>query len=236
MRLVTWNCNGALRRKGHLLDELEADVLVVQECENPAEFGAEYREWAGDFQWVGDLRYKGLGIFVRRGHLLERLAWAGDEFRLFLPVRVGGVVDVIGVWTQATKPASSGYIGQFWRYLEANRRQVTKRTVFCGDFNSNQIWDKARQIGNHSQCVDELETEGLVSLYHHAHGEVHGSEKAATFFLYRKPERPYHLDYVFAHRTLAERAECAVRLGQSEEWLATSDHLPLIADLPFEDL
>jgi exodeoxyribonuclease-3 len=236
VRLVTWNCNGALRRKGHLLDELEADVLVVQECEDPAEYGADYREWAGDFQWIGDLRFKGLGIFARRGHSLERLRWTGDEFRLFLPVRIGRTVDLVGVWTQATKPASSGYIGQFWRYLQANRKAVTEQTVFCGDFNSNQIWDKERQIGNHSQCVDELETEGLVSLYHHALDEAHGSETAPTFYLYRKPERPFHLDYIFAHRALAQNAECAVRLGVSDEWLTASDHVPLIVDLPFEQL
>ena len=144
MRLVTWNCNGALRRKGHLLDKLDADVLVVQECEDPNEFGAEYREWAGAFQWVGNLRFKGLGVFARRGNALERLAWNGDNNRLFLPVQIADIVEIIGVWTQATKPASTGYISQFWRYLQINRQLITEQTVFCGDFNSNQIWDKAR--------------------------------------------------------------------------------------------
>lgn len=229
---MTWNCNGALRRKGHLLDRLEADVLVVQECEDPAEFGAAYRDWAGNFAWVGDLRYKGLGIFARNGRTLERLDWKSEELRLFLPVRVVGGPEIIGVWTQATKPASKGYIGQLWRYLETNRQFVTAQTVFCGDFNSNQIWDKERQIGNHSHCVAELATAGLVSLYHDACGEAHGAESAPTFFLYRKAERPYHIDYVFAHRTLAHHADCAVRVGSVDDWLTASDHLPMIVDLP----
>lgn len=236
MRIVTWNCNGALRRKGHLLDELDADVLVIQECENPAEFGTEFRTWAGDFQWVGDLRFKGLGIFARRGHALERIKWAGDEFRLFLPVRIDGVVDIIGVWTQATKPASSGYIGQFWRYLEVNRDHVTAQTVFCGDFNSNRIWDKTRQIGNHSHCVKALESEEIVSLYHHVAGEEQGAETAPTFFLYRKPERPYHIDFIFAHRAVVDHPECTFQLGSYDKWLETSDHLPLKVNLPFERL
>jgi exonuclease III len=232
LRLVTWNCNGALRRKGHLLDMLEADVLVVQECENPDEFGAAYQDWAGNFAWVGDLRYKGLGIFARNGRTLERLDWKSEELRLFLPVRVVGGPEIIGVWTQATKPASSGYIGQLWRYLETNRQFVTAQTVFCGDFNSNQIWDKERQIGNHSHCVAEHATAGLVSLYHHTSDEAHGSETSPTFFLYRKPERPYHIDYVFAHRGIAQHPDCTVRVGSADEWLAASDHLPIIVDLP----
>ena len=37
MRIVTWNCNGAFRKKYSRLkiDDKYPDILVIQECENP---------------------------------------------------------------------------------------------------------------------------------------------------------------------------------------------------------
>ena len=34
MRIITWNCNGALRKKFKGLLDYNADLLVIQECEN----------------------------------------------------------------------------------------------------------------------------------------------------------------------------------------------------------
>ena len=48
MKIVTWNCNGTLRKKFDKLDKLEADILVIQECENPSESTEIYQNWAGN--------------------------------------------------------------------------------------------------------------------------------------------------------------------------------------------
>jgi exodeoxyribonuclease-3 len=62
MKLATWNCNGALRRKLSQADSLDADLLVIQECEDPTQSTPDYREWAGDHGWIGYGKHKGASI------------------------------------------------------------------------------------------------------------------------------------------------------------------------------
>lgn len=230
MRLVTWNCNGALRRKFEQLDALNADILVIQECEDPAQSTAEYQAWAGAHAWVGYGKNKGIGIFPRRGQSIDRLAWPENGFELFLPVRVGDNVDVLGVWTQQSRSSKFSYIGQFWHYLLAHKADLRPNTIIAGDFNSNAIWDKPRRTWNHSDCVRELEELGFRSVYHHVRGEGHGQEIHPTFYLHRHLAKPYHIDFVFAH--LDWLGECAVdaQIGTVDDWLALSDHMPIIFD------
>ena len=75
MKIVTWNCNGGLRNKLHAVDSLDADLVVVLECEDPAQSTKAYREWAGDYIWYGKNKNKGIGVFVLveyPGHLKKR--------------------------------------------------------------------------------------------------------------------------------------------------------------------
>jgi hypothetical protein len=65
LKIVTWTCNGALRNKFEILSEIQADIYIIQECENPAAIGRQkYSEWASNHLWIGDTKNKGLGIFA----------------------------------------------------------------------------------------------------------------------------------------------------------------------------
>jgi exonuclease III len=231
MKLITWNCNGALRDKKRLLDSLDADILVVQECEDPAQSNSDYRDWAGSYHWKGYGKNKGIGIFARRGQSIEPLQWDDGGFELFLPVRIGNV-DVVGVWTQSAKPSKFGYIGQFWHYFQMHKHLVDPQTIFAGDFNSNAIWDKPRGKWNHLDCVRDLAELGFHSLYHHFTGEDQGVERQPTYFQYRHEDKPFHIDFIFAHEALIG-SEPKVQIGAVKDWLALSDHLPVITDLNF---
>jgi exonuclease III len=66
MKIITWNCNGAFRKKFHALLQFNADIIVIQECENPAESkDLEYNNWAKNYLWIGDSKNKGLAIFAK---------------------------------------------------------------------------------------------------------------------------------------------------------------------------
>jgi endonuclease/exonuclease/phosphatase family metal-dependent hydrolase len=229
MKIVTWNCNRAFRKKLHRMTDLDADLLVIQECENPARSGKEYdqyREWAGDYLWHGNNPNMGLGVFPRNGTCIERLNWSDDGLQLFLPCRVNSTFNLVNVWTKDAR--SHAYIGQLWKYLKIHKTKLAADSaVICGDFNSNAFWDRKKRDWNHSDVVQELAHAGIVSHYHHYHRLDHGRESQPTMFLLKNPEKPYHLDYAFTSGELLPGSN-EMTIGDPDKWMSMSDHMPLI--------
>ena len=244
MKFVTWNCNGALRNKLSAVDSLNAELLIIQECENPAESTKLYQEWAGNYLWLGANKNKGIGVFPRNGNVIERLNWSGtfkiqglntssastswrtEELQLFLPFRFNDKYNFLGCWTKGNDSQAFGYVGQFWKYLQIHRDQLSEpNTIIAGDFNSNAIWDKPDRWWSHTDTINELSEMGIDSLYHHKTGEGQGKETQPTFYLHRNVTKPYHIDYVFMPRTLLEKS--SIELGKLDDWLAVSDHMPI---------
>jgi exonuclease III len=79
LKIITWNCNGALRKKLKHLSNFDADLYIIQECENPAESrDKNYQEWAENYIWIGDTKNKGLAFFARQEVELIQLGWSNQ--------------------------------------------------------------------------------------------------------------------------------------------------------------
>jgi exonuclease III len=228
MRIVSWNCNGALRKKLGILLALDADIYVVQECEDPAHStDSAYREWAHGSLWAGANKHKGMGVFSRNARL-SMLDWESNELELFLPFTANEKLTVLAVWTRHGNSRTFRYIGQIWKYMQSHKNKLLSRgTIFLGDFNSNTCWDAKREH-NHTVVVRELSEIGLESAYHLHTAEQQGKESQPTFFMYRNPSKPYHIDYAFASSDILSTS--SISIGSPSDWLEFSDHMPVVLD------
>ncbi len=232
MKIVSWNCNGALWKKFRHLEPLDMDLCIIQECENPAESKDDaYRDWAQNHLWIGANKHKGLGVFANARIELKRRRWHDHDLELFLPCRIGGGFDLLAVWTKQGASRKQAYIGQMGEYLRHHRRKIAARDILLvGDFNSNSRWDSPRRTWNHSDVVAEFDAMGIASVYHALRGEAHGGEREPTFYLYKDLTKPYHIDYFFAAAGLLPGFKF-IELGRPSDWLPRSDHVPVFAEM-----
>jgi len=231
MKIVSWNCNGALRKKLHVLRGLDADVYIVQECEDPSKtMDSEYVKWAGNSLWTGTNKNKGLGIFAKPSIALKQLNLDPGTFQSFIPCTLNDQLTLVAVWTKEANSPTFAYIGQMWKYLQEHKAVFQGMNMaLIGDFNSNVCWDKWDRWWNHSDVVRELGEMGIFSLYHHVHGEPQGSESEPTFYMHRNREKPYHIDYAFVSQHWL--AASKITVGKPDQWMEHSDHLPLFIEL-----
>ncbi|MGN8225263.1 endonuclease/exonuclease/phosphatase family protein [Gracilimonas sp. BCB1] len=248
MKIVSWNCNGALRKKVKQLEQLDADIYIVQECEDPKRSTIKFSDWAGNYLWNGDSKNKGIGVFAKKNNKIRKLNWDDSfslndlntkspatkwktaDLKLFLPFNLNGKYSVLAAWTKGSRDHTFGYIGQLWKYLKIHRKDLdNNHSMIIGDLNSNSIWDRKDRWWNHTDVVQELSELGLVSLYHKKNGEIQGSESQPTFYLHRKKEKAYHIDYIFMNNEKVNNAK--LKIGNPSKWLEFSDHMPLIIEL-----
>lgn len=226
MRLVTWYCcRGAFATKAPLLDQLSADVAVIQECARPA-------EESDTRLWFGDNPRQGIAIVSANGYKLRPQPVLPDIPKYCIPIEVYGpeCFILLAVWSKT---------GQVFRYVrgvvkavEAYKSSIEKHpTVVMGDTNSNAIWDRQHPKHlNHSALVGLLGSLGIESSYHKFFGEAFGAETRPTCYLYWKEHKPYHIDYCFVPKTWLDRIRL-VEVGSYENWKTYSDHRPLLVDL-----
>ena len=231
MKIVTWNCNGKFSEKFAAILEEDADIYVIQECENPLIIDSEeYVEFASNYFWVGENQYYGLGIFAKDNVKLELMDLDAKGLRYFIPVNVKDDFNLLGVWTNPDRDGTKTiyYPKEITKYYEEHNASgfFNEDMIICGDFNCD-----ARLKGSHAknvyEVIEKLSECGLVDVYHQLTGENEGEESTPTFYRYRHLDKPYHLDHIFSSPDKVKD----LQIGDADKWLQLSDHLPLIFEI-----
>ena len=60
MKIITWNCNLNFAKKYKHLEDQDADILIIQECEElPLDFFPN-----AQYHWIGHNKNKGVGVVL----------------------------------------------------------------------------------------------------------------------------------------------------------------------------
>ena len=226
MKIVSWNCHGAFRKKYSYLQSLNADIYVIQECENPNKYKEDFGKFSENMKyfWCGENDNRGLAVFVFHDILIEENPWDKYCLRNFISLKVNNDFDLLCVW------ACSPYIEEYYIYQSINFKYYSNNMVIIGDLNSNAKWDKNHGRRNHTNVVNSLEEIGLVSAYHYLYKETQGNESKNTFYLQYKKEKGYHIDYCF----LSPKRLQTYSIQNEDNWLKHSDHVPIIVEINTE--
>lgn len=229
LNITSWNCQMALRKKAKAVLALSPDILIVPESEHPEKInfqGVEYNS-----VWIGDNPNKGLAVYGFNGVSLELESSYTDQFRHIAPINVtfnGFEFSILAVWTMpCSEPREQRYIGQVYYSIDHYKGFIDQKTLIVGDFNWNLGFDTGKKKANFSSVLDTFSKMGIESAYHRQNNEAFGRESQNTFFMYRKEEKQYHIDYCFHGSYWASRLQ-SVEIGQYDGWKEYSDHAPLV--------
>jgi exonuclease III len=223
MRIVSWNCNGAFGRKLPALDQFDADLLVIQEASERdiLALGSSATHWIGK-------GHRGLAVIGLKGTSFHIDPSWDPTLPWFTPLHAGDL-RVLAVWASVLTN-SRRYVRLMHEALDHYDDFLAHpRAVIIGDLNSNTVFDAKHRGLSHTDLVDRLSNTGFTSVWHHQHSESHGRESRPTFYMYRRPEKTWHLDYAFVSANLL--TDATLIIGLPDPWLTLSDHLPLILDI-----
>jgi len=235
LRIVSWNCNMALRLKFDRLLSLRPDVAVIQECADP-DGPKGWRPDCAAYDWIGFNPDKGLGIFTFGDLVLTRHAGYSEAYALYLPVTVSGSCrfNLLGLWAADPRRIPAGATNDPAAALHHYRNFLAAGpSVVAGDFNRRPQQISTRNGGPGSSIVDLLAAAGLTNA-DFAMSDASGQPALRrTHFHQRKFSRGFVVDYIFIPTAEATRL-AAFEVGDPHDWITWSDHVPLVAefDLP----
>lgn len=188
MKICYWNCNGAFRNKYKQIINQDADLYIVSEVEDIRKISfldnvtnKVYRRIEGD--------QKGILFFSFSDDEIIPIENNNYGIRYTIPVVFRGK-KILGVWIKG------GYIEDLYTYSAINLSDL-KNSIIIGDFNSNVIWNKKHGERNHTKFDLMMRGINLYSAYHHQYKENLGEETKGTFYMYRKIDKSYHIDYAY---------------------------------------
>lgn len=226
----------AFRNKTVILDEFNPDIAIIQETESKEVLETKKSKIEfNDYIWLGKNKNKGLGVMTFNGFHAEPLD-LNEDFQYILPVRIyKDQIEffLLAIWTQfVNKSIYESYVVQAARSFKYYNQLLKKENVLIiGDFNSNAIWDNdAPKEYNHSQMVNILKEEKFVSVYHENKWELHGKEKIPTLYFTRNKDKRYHVDYFFIKEKMLKNIK-NYYIGEYENYINQSDHMPLFVEL-----
>jgi len=225
MKVITWNCNLNLVKKFEHISKESPDIAIIQECEKLDE---NYFPNSKYF-WLGKNEKKGLGVIVFN-HSAKVSESLNEKLIYFLPIETE-ILNIIGVWAYNHRAAPKFGVDFSGNTSDALTNyevllSSSKKVLFAGDFNNSVIWDKGNKENNFSNINNKLNSLGLKSSYHEYTNEKFGEESKGTLFHTKKQNKPYFIDYIY----YKEMNLSKVYVGQYDEWISLSDHMPVIAE------
>ena len=178
---------------------MDADLYILPEC-----FSKDHvvLPEGYDIVWCGDedLTEKGLGVIWKK-HLNVHVIPEYKKIKHILPIIVNGAglpKFILASWPTVWKEKKTypqlllEALNEYSFYLDRFPSMV------IGDFNCYIGQSGVRKsTGTFEDCIAEMESHGLRSLYHEQSGENFGEESTNTFYWQFNQEKQYFLDYAF---------------------------------------
>ena len=234
MKIISWNCNMAFRKKYQKVIELQPDLLVLQECEHEDKLqehlsSVEYNQLI----WYGKNPHKGVAVLSFNDVEIELSEQHNEDIEYVLPLKLSidnRKINLFAIWAMPHQDSrAKSYVGQVWAAINYYAELLDEDSILIGDFNSNAVWDHKRKVGNHTQVMNFLKERGIYSVYHQLTDTQHGQEDDPTLYLTKNIDKPYHMDYCCASQRLIGQ-ETSIEIGAYQDWIKLSDHMPLIID------
>jgi exodeoxyribonuclease-3 len=230
MKLVTWNCAMALKKKLPKLLTLGADILVIQECSRSdiKQLGQTI-----DFSstWFGKNKNKGLGVLAKSPWVIREARALKPKWAAKLVIGGPASIELYPIWACTSKRPAKRYIEHVHFLLDVmEQTPLSQLAIVAGDFNSNTRWDNDHVALSHSAAVERFRNLGMESAYHAFCGDRQGAERRPTFWFRKNKRTVYHIDYAFLSRSLLPKLR-SVEVGCCKDWLSFSDHAPVLVDV-----
>ncbi|WP_461206642.1 exonuclease/endonuclease/phosphatase family protein [Clostridium sp. DL1XJH146] len=233
MKIVSWNCNMAFRKKANEIIDETIDLLIIQESECLEKVNIEkFPRKPNNAFWFGTDNNKGMSIFSFGKTKIELIEEPGDNDKWIVPFKVSSDKEafiLIAVWAMNhRKNEVINRVGPAFATFTKYEKYLKDDVVIVGDFNDNKIWDgKYFKYGSFSDVQALFSKYNIVSCYHTLRNENFGKETVPTLYWRKSKKTTYHIDYCFCSSNMI-KSNSEISIESGDKWLEISDHSPLI--------